>query len=160
MRHDAGGHDVAHEELAVRGQRPHAFLDARAAGVEQADHGDAAFHRQLHDPADLLRLDLREGAAEDREVLGVQRHPAAVDLGEAGHHAVARVALLVHAEVAEMMGRQPAQFLECAGIEQRLDALARRQLAAFVLVVDTGLAAAQLRLGAHVAQFCQFILHV
>jgi len=58
------------------------------------------------------------------------------------------------------MRGEPAQFLKCAGIQQRVDALARCQLAPVVLVVDAGLPATQLRLGAHLAQFGQFILHM
>ena len=134
LRDDARGHDVAHEQLAIGRQRPHPFLDARAAGVQQPDHRDAALLGQLHDLADLVRLHLGEGAAQDGEILGIDRHPAAIDLAEAGDHAVAGKLLVGHAEVADVVRRQAAQLLEAAAVQQQIDALAGRQLALGVLV--------------------------
>ena len=68
----------------------------------------------------------------------------AVDAPEAGDDAVARDDLLVHAEVAAAMGDELVDFFECAGVEQQVDALARRQLAGFALPPQPILAATQL----------------
>ena len=50
-------------------------------------------------------------------------------------------------------------FLERAGIEQRVDALARRQLALGVLRLDAALAAAQARRRATALKLFQHLLH-
>ena len=157
LRDHARGHHVAHEQLAVGRQRPHPFLDACAAGVEQADHRDAALLGELHDFADLVRLHLGKGAAEYGEILGVNGDAAAVDLPEAGHHAVAGEFLAGHAEVADVVRGEPAQLLEGAAVQQQVDAFAGRQLAFGVLIGDARLAAAELGLRAHLAQFGELV---
>ncbi len=125
-----------------------------------ADHRDAALLRQLHDLADLVRLHLGEGAAQDGEILGVDGHAAAVDLAEAGDHAVAGILLVGHAEVADVVRRQPAELLEAAAVQQQVDALARCQLALGVLIGDSLFAAAQLGPGPHLAEFFEFVFHL
>ena len=142
LRDHARGHHVPHEQLAVGRQRPHPFLDACAAGVQQADHRDAALLGELHDFADLVRLHLGKGAAQYGEILGVNGDAAAVDLPEAGHHAVAGEFLARHAEVADVVRGEPAQLLEGAAVQQHIDAFAGRQLAFGVLIGDARLAAA------------------
>ena len=44
LRDDAGGENVAQEDVGVAGERPHAFLNARAAGIVEADDGCADAH--------------------------------------------------------------------------------------------------------------------
>ena len=44
LRDDAGGEGVAQEDVGVAGERHHAFLNARAAGVVEADDGRADAH--------------------------------------------------------------------------------------------------------------------
>ncbi len=41
LRHDAGGEHVAQEDVGIAGERADAFLNARAAGVIEADDGRA-----------------------------------------------------------------------------------------------------------------------
>src|ERR1700749_3621979 len=48
-------------------------LDPAAPAVADPDHRAARFHRVVHDLDDLLPVDLPQGAAEDGEVLGVDR---------------------------------------------------------------------------------------
>ena len=153
LRDDAGGHHVAHEHLAVGGEAAHALLDARAARVVEADQRDAALERQVLDAADLLRLHLGERAAEDGEVLREDRDAPAVDLAEAGDDAVAGEALLVQAESVHVVRGERAELLERALVEQQREPLARRELAARVLLLDALLAAAEHRAAAHLAQF-------
>ena len=62
----------------------------------------------------------------------------------AAHHAVARHDLLGHAEVAAAVGDELVDFLEGAGVEQQVDALARRQLAGVALAAETSSSPAQL----------------
>ena len=129
LRHHAAGQRVAQEDIGVAGQRHHALLDARAAGIVQADHGRAGLQRQVHDLADLLRVGFGERAAEDGEILREDVDQAAVDAAVAGDEAVAGNALLVHAEIAAAVRDQLVQFLEGAFVEQQFDALARGELA-------------------------------
>ena len=66
LRDDAAGERVAQEDIGVAGEREHALLDARAAGIVQADDGRAGLQREVHDLADLLRVGFGERAAEAR----------------------------------------------------------------------------------------------
>ena len=59
-----------------------------------------------------------------------------VDPPGAGHHAVARHPLLVHAEVAARVDDEPVELLEGPLVEQRRDALAGGLLAGLVLAGD------------------------
>ena len=142
LRDHAGGDHVALEHLAVAAERGDALLDARAAGVEQADDRRARLHRHVLHLDDLLRVGLPQRAAEHGEVLGEQEHGAAVHRAPAGHHAVAGDFRLLHAEVGGAVLDEHVELLERALVEQQLDALARGQLAALVLRVDARLAAA------------------
>ena len=66
LRDDARGDDVALEHLAVAAERRHALLDARAAGVEQADDRRARLHRHVLDLDDLLRVRLATASRRTR----------------------------------------------------------------------------------------------
>ena len=89
LRHHAARQRVAQKDIGVAGERHHAFLNARAAGIVQADHRRAGLQRQVHDLADFLRVGLRERAAEHREILREHVDQAAVDAAVAGDEAVA-----------------------------------------------------------------------
>jgi hypothetical protein len=64
-------------------------LDARAAGIVDADHRRAGAQRKVHHLADLFGEDFAERTAENREVLGEEEDLPAVDRGAAGDDAVA-----------------------------------------------------------------------
>ncbi len=61
--------DVALEHVGVAAERRHAFLDARAARIVEADHRGADLNRLVHDLADLLGMRLGQRATEHGEVL-------------------------------------------------------------------------------------------
>ena len=90
---DLGDHaraaDVAHEHVAVGAERDDALLDARAAGVVDADHRAADLGGEVHDLAHLLAHHLAERAAEHGEVLAEHAHGAPVDRAVPGHDRVA-----------------------------------------------------------------------
>ena len=153
----AGGHHVAHEHFAVRGEAAHALLDARATRIVEPDQRNAARQREILDAADLLRLNFGKRAAEDREILREDGDPAAADLAEPADDAVAGKALLVEAELADVVRRERAELLERTLVEQQREALARRELAACVLLLDAFLPAAENRAAAHLAQCGQVI---
>ncbi len=133
LRDHAARKRIAQENIGVAGERQHAFLDARAAGIVQADDGRAGLERQVHDFDDLLRIGFRERAAEDREILREDVRGAAVDQAIAGDEAVAVDDLFVHAEVVAMMADQLVGFFESAFVEQQVDAFACGELAFGVL---------------------------
>ena len=85
---------------------------------------------------DLLAEDFAEAAAEHGEVLGEHAHLAPVDRAVTGDHAVAvrTVGCLVESDRA--MPREAVEFDERAGVEQRVDALARGSFALRVLAFD------------------------
>ena len=155
LRHDARGERVAQEDVGVARQGDDALLDARPAGVVEPDDRHAGLHREVHHLADLARVGLGEGAAEDREILGEDEHGAAVDAAGAGDDPVARDPLLRHPEVVALVDHEPVDLDERAGIEQQLEPLARGLLPRLVLAAHALLAAAQLRLGVPSAQLLE-----
>ena len=136
LRDDARGQHVAPEDLAVEPEGDDALLDARAAGVVDADHRDAGLERQVHDLDDLLAEDLAEGPAEDGEVLREDADLATVDGAVAGDDAVAVRPPLGDAEGCRAVPGQRVGLDEGALVEQGVDALASGLLAARVLRVD------------------------
>ena len=143
LRHHAAGHHVALEHVGITAQRGHAFLDARAARVVQADHRRADLHGLVHHLADLLGMGFGQRAAEHGEVLAEDKHQAAVDHAVAGDHAVARDLVVLHAEVDAAVLDEHVPLFEGAFVEQHLQALARGELALVVLRVDALFATAQ-----------------
>jgi hypothetical protein len=89
LRDDPGRKDVAQEDVRVPAERHDAFLDARTAGIVQADERCADLHREIHDLADLSGVRLGQRTAEDREVLAEDEHGPGVDRAVAGDDAVA-----------------------------------------------------------------------
>ena len=69
LRDDPTSQSVAQKNIGIAGQRSDALLDARSAGIVQADDRRPCAHREVHDLADLFRVRLRERTAEDGEVL-------------------------------------------------------------------------------------------
>ena len=100
---------------------------------------------------------LRQRAAEHGEVLGEQEDRAAVNRAPAGDDAVAGELGLLHAEIGGAVLDEGIELLERAFVEEDLDALARGQLAASVLRLDAGLAAA---LAGDLAAAFEFDKHV
>ena len=159
LRDDAGGEHVALEHLAIAAERRHALLDARPAGVEQADDRGAVLHRHVLDLGDLLRMRLAQRAAEHGEILGENIDRAAVDGAPAGHHAVAGDLGRLHAEIVAAVLDEHVELLERIVVEQEFDALARGQLALGVLGRDALLAAAQAGAGAAAVEAGEDVFH-
>ena len=160
LRDHAGGYDVAAEHIGIARQCCDAFLDARAAGVVEADDRRPRLHRHVLDLDDLLRMGLGQRAAEHREILGEHKGLAAVDGAPAGDDAVARNLGLFHAEFDRAVLDEHVEFLERALVEQQFDALPRGQFAAGVLRLDALLAAAELGAGAPLLKGIQDVFHV
>ena len=144
LRNDAGGNHIALKHLTIAAERRNALLNARAAGVEQADDRRAILERHILQLGDLLRMRLGQRAAEHGEVLREHEHRASVDGAPAGDDAVARYFLaLIHAEIGAAMGDEHVELFEGAVIQQQVDAFARGQLAAGMLRFDALEAAAK-----------------
>ena len=120
LRHDARRQRVPQKNIGVTGEREHAFLNARAARIVQADDGRADLDRQIHDLHDLGGVGFRERSAEDREVLREREHLPPVDQSVAGDDAVAGDDLILHPEIAAPVRDQLVDFFERAGIEQQI----------------------------------------
>ena len=142
LGNDAGSQGVAVEDLAVAGQRVDAFLDARAAGVVDADDRDAHLDGVIHDLGDLARVHQAERTAGHGEVLRIDADRAAVDRAGAGDDAVGGKLLVVHAEILAVVLDEQVVLMERAFIEQRGDPLACGHLAAGLLLADGLVAAA------------------
>jgi len=133
LRYDAGGLDVAPEDLGVAGERYDALLDPRAARIVDSDEGHPVLEREIHHLADLLREHLPEGSAEDGRVVAEEQHVAAADLGKPGDHAVSRDLPLVQTEIGGAVGREGVQLGEGVAVDEALDPLPCRQAALAVL---------------------------
>src|SRR6202035_3586042 len=140
--------------------RRYAFLDAGAAGIEQADDRGPRLHGEVLDLDDLLRMRLAQRAAEHREILGEGEHGAAIDGAPAGDDAVAGNLGLLHPELGRAVLDEHVELLERALVHQKLHALARGQLAALVLGFDAGGAAAGAGAGATVIKLLYDVLHL
>ena len=141
---------VAQEDVGVSGEGDDAFLDARAAGIVEADHGRAGLEGQVHDLADFLRVAFGEGSAEDGEILREDVDEAAFDAAVAGDEAVAGNDLLIHAEIAAAMGDELVELLEGVLVEEQFDALAGAEFS-FLVLAGAALRASAL-LGGFVAE--------
>src|SRR5262249_38654780 len=129
LRHHARGENIALENLGKSAKRIDAFLNARTAGIAQPDDRRSNFHRHIEDFADLLRIGLRERAAEHGKVLAVHKNEAAVDRAVAGDAAVAGNLVILHAEMCAAMLDEHVELLERIRIKQYLNTLARGELA-------------------------------
>ena len=134
-------------------------MDARAAGIVEPHHRGAHPHGVVHDLADLLRVRLAQRAAEDGEVLAEDEDQAPVDGAPPGDDAIARHALLGHAEVRAAVLDEHVVFLERAVVEQQLQTFAGGKLALGVLSLDPRLAAAQPGAGAALFKRAQDVVH-
>ncbi len=150
---------VPEKNLGVAAQRDDALLDARAAGVVEADHRRAVAHRQIHDLADLLRERFGERPAEHGEVLREDVDEPAVDAAVSRDDAVAVVLLVLQPEIARPVHDEAIELHEAAFVEQQVEPLARRQLALRVLGLDATLAAPLLRLGRSALEKLELVSH-
>ena len=90
----------------------------------------------VHYLGDLARVHVAKRAAGNGEVLCVNAHRLAGDGAGAGDHAVGGELLALHAEVLAFVLHEKIVFMEGAGVEQGLDALARGELTAGLLFAD------------------------
>ena len=118
LRHHAGGHHVAVEDLGEQAERDHALLDAGAAAVVDPDDRAAGLQRVIHDLDDLLAVDLAERAAEHGEVLAEHADRASVHGPVPGDHAVAVGPVGLDAEVVRPVPGQLVELGERARVEQ------------------------------------------
>jgi len=77
----------------------------------------------------ILGCHFAQRAAEHGRVIGINRHVAPADLSEAAYHTVAGDPPLLHAESVRAVGGEDVQLHKAAFVQQRVDALARGELA-------------------------------
>ena len=88
-------------------------------------------------------MGLGKRSAEDGEVLGEDVHQATADSAVAGHDAITREDLLLHPEVVGAVGNEGSDLLEGSGVQEEVDTLPRGEFPLSVLLIDAGLAAAE-----------------
>ena len=159
LRDDARREHVALKHLGVAGERGDALLDARAAGVVEPDDRRAVAERHVLHFLDFFRVRFGQRAAEDGKVLGEDEGRAAVDRAPAGDHAVAGNLSLRHAEFGAAVLDEHVELLERPFVEQHVEPLARRELAALVLLGDALGPAALARLLPPLFQLVQNLAH-
>src|SRR5207247_10341421 len=84
---------------------------------------------------------------------------ASLDPSVPRHHAVAEILLVGEPEVGRAVRHEAVELDERAGIEQRVEALARRHLPLLVLDLDALGAAAELGLGALLLEQLELLTH-
>ena len=160
LRDHPRGQDIALKHLRIADQTGHTFLNARAARIVQPDQRRAILDRHIHDLADLLRMGFRKRAAKHGKILRIDINHAPIDRAPAGHHAITRRAVAVHAEFGRTVGDEHIEFLETVVVQQQFQPLTRGQLAACVLGVDAFLPAAQPGRLPALFQLVQNIAHI
>ena len=127
----------------------------RAARIDEVDARQAVLQRDFLRAQVLLDRERVVGAALDRGVVGDDHHVAARHAADAGDDAGRRRVVVVH-----VPRRQRRELEERrARIEQRVDALAHRQLALLAVAREVLRAAALLRLRQPLAVFGDERLH-
>src|SRR5919112_2041329 len=126
LGHYPGGEHVAVEDVGVAGQGDDALLDARPARVVDPDDGTSRREGEVHDFADLLRVDLAQRTPEHGEVLGKNADLAPRDLAVARDHPVPQRPVLLEPEVVGTVHPVTVKLDERARVEQELDALPGR----------------------------------
>src|SRR6266478_85398 len=147
LRDDAAGQRVAQKNIGVTCEGRDAFLNTRAAGIVETDDGSAGAHGLIHNFTNFQCIGFGERAAEDGEVLRENVDQAAVDAAESGDEAVASRTLLVHAEIRAAVAHEFVQLFESVFVEEKIDALARGELAGFVFARAAFGAATRFRFG-------------
>ena len=142
LRDNPRGHGVAVEYLAVARQRTDAFLDARPAGVVDADARHFQLQRVIHDFGYLAGVLQPQRTAHDGEILRINAHRRAVDGACPRDNAIARQLFPVHAEVAFLVFDKHVILMKRPRIQQGQDTFAGRQLAHGNLFLDGFVAAA------------------
>jgi hypothetical protein len=146
LRNDSGGEHIAEEDLAVAGECLDAFLDARSAGVVNADDGDAGLDGEVEEVADFLGVNGTDGAAANGEILGVGGNGAAIDVSGRADDAVAGHLAFFQSEVETRVVGVHAELDERSAIEEGGEPLAGRAQALLVAFPDAVDAAADERL--------------
>src|SRR5216683_4946976 len=135
LRDDSAGKRIAQENIGVTREGGDAFLNPRAAGIVEANDGRARTHRKVHDLADFLRVGFGERTAKNGKVLRENVNQTAVDAAEAGDEAIAGGTLLLHSEIDAAVTDKFVELFEGAFVQQKVDALARSELAGFMFAL-------------------------
>src|SRR5205814_341350 len=154
--HNAACQSIAKKDICITAKTYHALLNARAAGIIQADNWRTDLHCEIHDFADLFRVRFGKGAAKDCEVLGEDKDFPAVDQAVTGHDSIAGINLIFQSKIMRTMLNQSVKLLKCSFIEEKIDAFTRRHLSRGVLLLNARGAAAGLGLLLAVAQLFEF----
>src|SRR5690606_28554186 len=109
--------------------------------------------------ADLLRVCLRQRAAEHREVLREDIDQATADPPVAGHDAVPVRMLPIETEVGRAVRDEPVELHEAAFVQQHIEALASRELPLVVLRLEALLPAPELGQRALPVEVLQLLSH-
>jgi len=143
LGNDARSACILQEDFAVGRQRINAFLNTRAAGIIHTNQGGAVFNCQFHQFGYFQTMGFAQRTAENGEILGVEVYQTPVDLAPASYDAVGERMILGHIESSAAVGNENIHFVEGAGVQQGVDALARTQLSFFVLIFQTADTACQ-----------------
>jgi len=104
-------------------------------------------------------MGLRQGTAENGEVLAEDEHQTAIDHAVAGDDTVAGNLVVLHAEIRTAVLDKHVPFFESALVQQHLQALTGCELALGMLGINALLPAAQPRRSALFFQLFQDVVH-
>jgi hypothetical protein len=86
---------------------------------------------------DLLTMGLAHRAAEDREILGVEKNYPAVNFTIARDDPIAPGPILLHTKVSTLVLAQQADLDKRSGVQEIFDPLSRRKLASGMLFINS-----------------------
>ena len=101
----------------------------------------------------------RHGPAQHREVLAKHIDLTPVDRAPSGDNAIPGWLLGLHPEIGAAMGDEHVELFKAVFVQQKIDTLARAQLATPVLGIDPLLAAPKARRVAAAVEFAEDVFH-
>ena len=143
LGNDAGIQRISAEYLSIPAQAVHAFLNARAARIDQPDDGGAIFVCQVHHAADLGALLFTERSALYGKVLRIDEHRPPVDLSEPGNNTIPVILLIFRLYRAISRGDELTDLMKTIRIEQFIQPFACSEFPFFVLFGNSFFTASQ-----------------
>src|SRR5579872_200716 len=150
---------IAKKDVGITCQRHDTLLNAGSAGIVEADHWRSHFGGEVHDFDNLGGIGLGQRTAKHGEILGKDEYQTPFDAAVSGDEAIAVDLLLCHSEVVAAVRYQFVGFFKRALVEQKLNALASRHFAFFMLAFAPLLASAVFGKTIALFQFSKFFFN-
>ena len=133
LRNNTRSEDVTLENLSITRQRIDTFLNTCATRVIDTDTRSTHLHGHIHHLTNLERHGFRKRTCRYGKILCKHIHQSSFNSSVTCYHTVARIMLLIHAEVGTTMLNEHIQFFKATLVKQHCNAFASRIFAFGVL---------------------------